>query len=127
MVVGNYQYTMYDGLSSDTKPTAANAGDMFIETDTAKLWTWNGSAWVEHVTTALASTLTNKTIETDNNTLKHSTTNTAGDVLKNSGTKFDRLARGTALQVLQVNSGATDVAWASLQSERTGKSTANGD
>lgn len=57
-------------------------------------------------------TLTNKTINVDANTVKHSATNAAGDILYNNGTQFIRLARGTANQVLTVNSGGTDVAWA---------------
>ena len=48
---------------------------------------------------------------TDINTL-YANTNAAGDLLKSNGTKFVRLARGTANQVLAVNSGGTDVAWA---------------
>jgi hypothetical protein len=48
---------------------------------------------------------------TDINTL-YATTNAAGDLLKSNGTKFVRLARGTANQVLAVNAGGTDLAWA---------------
>jgi hypothetical protein len=76
------------------------------------------------VGTGTTDTLTNKTIAVDSNTIKHSTTNTAGDIIKNNGTSFQRLARGTANQVLAVNSGATDVAWTSLNSETTGTATA---
>lgn len=63
-------------------------------------------------TLAFTQTLTNKTISDDLNTINDSTTNAAGDILKNNGTKFVRLARGTANQVLTVNAGATDVSWA---------------
>lgn len=76
---------------------------------------------------AMAQTPTNKTINIDQNTIKHSTTNAAGDILTNNATQFIRLARGTALQVLRVNSGATDIQWATLDSERVGKSTASGN
>jgi hypothetical protein len=48
---------------------------------------------------------------TDQNTLKDSTTNAAGDILKSNGTKYVRMARGTANQVLAVNSGGTDLQW----------------
>ena len=48
---------------------------------------------------------------TDFNTLKDSTTNAAGDILKGNGTKYVRFARGTANQVLAVNSGGTDLQW----------------
>ena len=77
-------------------------------------------------TIAATQTLTNKTINATNNTLTDTST-AAGDILKSNGTKFTRLARGTALQVLAVNSGGTDIAWSSLDSERVGKSTASGN
>lgn len=75
----------------------------------------------------LTQTETNKTLNVDQNVIKHSTTNAAGDILTNNATRFIRLARGTALQVLRVNSGGTDIQWASLDSERVGKSTASGN
>ena len=52
-------------------------------------------------------TLTGKTLNVDANTFKHSTTNAAGDLLVNDGTKFARLARGTALQIPRVKSDLT--------------------
>lgn len=79
------------------------------------------------VTAAFGQTLTTKTLETDNNTIKHSTTNAAGDLMVNTGTKFDRKTKGTALQVLRTNSGATDIEWASLNSENAGTATASGN
>ena len=79
------------------------------------------------VTQAFSQPITNKTVNIDQNTLKHSTTNAAGDILTNNATQFGRLARGTALQVLRVNSGGTDIQWASLDSERIGKATASGN
>jgi hypothetical protein len=76
---------------------------------------------------ALAQTFSNKTVNTDANTIKHSTTNNSGDLLVNTGTKFDRLARGTSLQVYRINSAGTAGEFASLDSERTGKATASGN
>ena len=64
------------------------------------------------VTEAFGQTLTTKTINVDQNTIKHSATNAAGDLLKGDGTSFTRLARGTANQVLSVNAGGTDLTWA---------------
>jgi hypothetical protein len=61
-------------------------------------------------------TLSNKTININTNTIQHSTTNTAGDILKNNGTSYQRLARGSALQMLRVNSGGTDLEWATAGS-----------
>jgi hypothetical protein len=48
---------------------------------------------------------------TDSNTLR-ANTNAAGDLLKNNGTKFVRMPRGTANQVLRVNSTGTDLEYA---------------
>lgn len=67
------------------------------------------------VTAAFTQTLTNKTINATNNTISD-TSQALGDLLKNSGTKFVRFAKGTALQVLRVNSGGTDLEWATLSS-----------
>lgn len=75
---------------------------------------------------AFTQTITNKTVNATNNTITDTST-AAGDLLKSNGTKFVRLARGTGLQVLRTNSGATDLEWASLDSERIGKSTASGN
>lgn len=67
----------------------------------------------------------NKTINLSNNTVTD-TSAVVGDIIKHNGTKFVRLAKGTANQVLAVNAGATDIAWTSFNSERTGTATANG-
>lgn len=55
--------------------------------------------------------LSNKTIPTDTNIIKHSTTNNAGELLVNTGTKFDRFGVGTANQSLAVNGTATGLTW----------------
>jgi hypothetical protein len=47
----------------------------------------------------------------DWHTFKHSSTNVAGDLLKGDGTRYSRWAKGTALQQIRVNSGATDLEW----------------
>ncbi len=60
---------------------------------------------------AFAQTLTNKTIVAASNTITD-TFAAAGDILWYNGTRFVRLARGTANQVLTTNAGATDIAWA---------------
>ena len=79
------------------------------------------------VTEAFTQTLTNKTINVDANTVKHSSTNNAGDLIKSNGTQYTRFARGTALQIVRMNSGGTDAEWATLDNERIGKHTANGN
>lgn len=65
-------------------------------------------------------TISAMTINTDSNTIKHSTTNNAGDLLINTGTKFDRFARGGANQVPIMNATGTGMTWidkTSLQGE----------
>lgn len=47
MAVTDYIGTNYAGLSSDTRPTPDFVGAIFVETDTDKLFIWNGGAWVE--------------------------------------------------------------------------------
>jgi hypothetical protein len=60
-----------------------------------------------------SQTVTNKTFNTTDNTLT-STSQAAGDILKNDGTKFERLAKGTAGQPLKVNAAGTDLEYATL-------------
>lgn len=72
------------------------------------------------------STIASQNINASSNTITDTSIAT-GDILKSNGTKFVRMARGTALQVLRTNSGATDLEYASLDSERIGKSTASGN
>jgi len=68
---------------------------------------------------ATTDTLTNKTINATNNTITDSGT-AAGDLLKSNGTKFARFGRGTALQILRTNSGATDLEWITAVSMLSG-------
>jgi hypothetical protein len=75
---------------------------------------------------AFATTLTNKTVNATNNTITDTSTAT-GDLLVSNGTKFVRRAKGTGLQYLRTNSGATDLEWGTLDSEKVGKSTASGN
>lgn len=78
-------------------------GGTKIDLDSLVGNTWNAAA---------SETVTNKTFQVDLNTLSHSTTNTLGDLLKNSGTKYNRMGRGAALQLLRVNAAGTDLEWA---------------
>ena len=75
-------------------------GGSIIDIDALVANTWNSAA---------AETITNKTISVDLNPVNHSTTNAAGDLLKNNGTRFARFSKGAALQILRVNTGATDL------------------
>lgn len=77
----------------------------------------------DQVTTdAFTTTLTNKTVNATNNTITD-TSQATGDILRNNGSKFVRLARGSANQVLQTNSGGTDIAWATISSYTEAKNT----
>src|SRR6185503_14895043 len=67
----------------------------------------------EFVGTTDTQVVTNKTYNTTDNTLT-ATSQAAGDILKNNGTKFVRLARGSANQPLKVNSGGTDLDYGTL-------------
>ena len=83
-------------------------------------WDSTTSKWINQSLPAgtwdpdAVETVTNKTFSTNLNTLNHSTTNVAGDILKGNGTKFDRFAKGTANQYLKVNSGGTDLEWGTI-------------
>ncbi len=102
-------------LTSPVISSISNTGTITLPTSTDTL-----------VGRATTDTLTNKTINTTDNTIT-ATSQATGDLLVNNGTKFVRKAKGTALQVLRTNSGATDLEWASLDSERTGKAIASGN
>jgi len=80
--------------------------------------------------TLTSPTITAMTINTDSNTIKHSTTNNAGDLMVNTGSKFDRFARGTANQVPIMNPTGTGMTWidkASLGGTGGGGGSVTGD
>jgi len=58
-------------------------------------------------------TLSNKTISASSNTITD-TSIAVGDLMKSNGTAFVRFGRGTSLQVLRTNTGATDLEWATV-------------
>lgn len=61
---------------------------------------------------ALAQALTNKTLVAASNTITDTSAAT-GDLFRHNGTRFVRLPRGTANQLLATNAGATDIAYTS--------------
>jgi hypothetical protein len=70
--------------------------------------------------TLTSPTISSMTINTDSNTIKHSTTNNSGDLMVNTGTKFDRFTRGGANQVPIMDATGTGLTWidkTSLQGE----------
>lgn len=70
----------------------------------------------EMVMKAFAQTLTNKTLEINNNTIKHSTTNAQGDIITydTPSGKYIRRPRGTADQIIKMKSDGTDWEWATV-------------
>jgi hypothetical protein len=130
---GTNTYGDFDSIFRSSRIKLRNPANTFsysfvgsaIDADrnwTLPLLTGNDVAVAE----AHTQTVTNKTVNTTDNSLT-ATSQATGDILANNGSKFVRKARGTSLQVLRTNSGATDIEWASLDSERVGKSTASGN
>lgn len=78
------------------------------------------------LTEAFAAVVTNKTLNATNNTITDTST-AVGDLFKSNGTKFLRMQRGAALQVLRTNASGTDLEYASLDNERVGKAVASGN
>jgi hypothetical protein len=118
-VFGDFQQTFRSGRLAITNP-AGSFGYFFVGNPIVAsrnivlpLLTANDNL----VTEAFVQPLTNKTIaagcviNTDIATIKHSTTNQAGDLIANTGTQFDRLARGGANQHLMMNSAGTGLMW----------------
>jgi hypothetical protein len=75
--------------------------------------------------TLTSPTITAMSIDVDTNTIKHSTTNNTGDLLVNTGSKFDRKAKGTANQVFVMNSTGTDTTWIDSSSLSVGGGSGN--
>jgi hypothetical protein len=112
------------GLKSDTthnhtgvyQPVHANltslAGLSYAATAFVKMTAANTFALdtAVYITAAGNVTLTNKTINASDNTITDTSTS-LGDLLKSNGTKFIRMPRGTAGQMLRTNAAATDVEW----------------
>lgn len=132
MTIRNIGNALLSGLSTDTKPTTYPTNSIFIETDSGSIYVYNGTSWVLKAGAAgdvyltAVQTLTNKTINATNNTITDTSIAT-GDIMAAVSGKFVRKARGTSLQVLRTNSAGTDIEYASLDSERVGKSVASGN
>lgn len=88
--------------ATDNKLKLKKTGGTIINLEDVGSGTWSPTG---------TETVSNKIVNVDLNTIKHSTTNTAGDILKGSGTSFQRFTKGTANQVLAVNAAGTDIEW----------------
>ena len=71
------------------------------------------------VGTTETQTLTGKTINLNNNSLTDNSMG-LGDLFKFNGTRYVRLARGSALQLLRTNAAADDLEWATVSSDPAG-------
>jgi hypothetical protein len=79
--------------------------------------------------TLTSPTITAMTIDTDTNTIKHSTTNNNNDLLmyKTSLSKYDRFERGAANQFLAVTPTGTALEWRDISSISGGSGGGSGD
>lgn len=86
-------------LTSPVISTISNTGTITLPTSTDTL-----------VGRSTTDTLITKTINITDNTVT-ATSRATGDLIKDDGTKFAKFARGTAGQILKVNSAASDIEW----------------
>lgn len=80
----------------------------------SRIWTMPDGAGTVLLDT-LAQIITEKTINVDANTIKHSTDNNTGRLLKSNGTKFDSFNIGAASTFLAVNAAGNDLEWVAGQ------------
>ena len=109
-------------LQSDTNiqfKTAGQLGDLSWPTITASRTLNLPDASDTLVARATTDILTNKTISANSNTIT-ATSTALGDLLKSNGSSFQRFAMGTALQILRVNAGGTDLEWATSSVSSSG-------
>lgn len=90
--------------STDNKLKVKKTGGTIINLEDVGTGAWSNTS---------TETFSNKTIHIDTSTLKHSTTNATGDIIRYDSTsgKYIRLAKGTANQVLATNAAGTDLEW----------------
>jgi hypothetical protein len=93
----------FDGISYKRMPKGLPNTVLQVLADGTDVFWGPGGTGIWSPTAA--ETVNNKTIPVDLNTIKHSTTNAAGDILKGDATKMQRFARGAQFTVLQATSG----------------------
>jgi hypothetical protein len=109
------QKTNFVGTTAQVSGATRYAGMLAYDTDTDDLKVRNAANNADATLVSLTKTqtITGKTVNTTDNTVT-ATSQATGDILKNNGTKFVRMARGSANQVLRVNSGGTDLEFGAL-------------
>jgi len=129
---GTWQNIPPSGITAESDPVfVAHAAYGVTSTNISN---WNTSySWGNHsglyseighnhsgtyFTSSESVALTNKTINATNNIITD-TSIAVGDILKSNGTKFVKLGRGSALQVLRVNSSGTDLEYSTPDTFRT--------
>lgn len=108
------------GYKFETSPITSNLSVTLPTLSTDDTFVFLDATQTLNNKTLVSPTIASMTIHTDANTIKHSTTNQAGDLMVNTGSKFDRFARGGADQVPIMNSTGTGMTWidkTSLQGE----------
>lgn len=118
------------GYILNTSAIAANINLTYPQLTTDDTFVFCDATQTLNNKTLVSPTISAMNINVDSNTLKHSTTNTVGDLLSYDGTRYNRLARGAANQLPIVNPTATGWTWidkASLGAGGGGGGTVTGD
>ena len=104
--------------ATDNKLKVKKTGGTIVNLEDIGSGTWSNSS---------TETVSNKTVHIDTNTIKHSTTNSQGDVMfyDTTAAKYIRLARGTANQSLTVNAAGTSLEWQTITGGGGGGGEAN--
>ena len=103
MTVTRYANNFYQGLAADTKPTNVPAGAIYRATDTGDIYHYNGSSWDLIVGASKTETLTNKTINADNNTVSNIEN---ADIKAAAGIVYSKLTLTNSIVNADINSAA---------------------
>lgn len=93
--------------ATDNHLKVKKTGGTIVDLENIGSGTWSNTS---------VETISNKTMNIDSNTFKHSTTNAQGDIMFYDATagKYIRLAKGTANQSLTVDAAGTSLLWATV-------------
>ena len=113
------QSTVY---AQATAPTISEDGETWVDTDTGAVYTSENGAWISQSVGAIGTARQQLAVNSNADGLEyvsspHSLMTAQGDILYASAANTPaRLAKGTALHGLRMNSGATAPEWAALAS-----------